>query len=93
MTFAWDPAKAATNLRKHGVSFQEAATVFEDALSATYFDPDHSTQESRYITVGVSRSGRRLIVAPTDRGESIRIISARKTTRREKKQYEEGTQE
>lgn len=93
MIFEWDPEKAAGNLRKHGVSFQEAATVFEDAMSVTYFDPDHSTKESRYLTVGMARSGQLLIVAHTDRGKSLRIISARKTTRRERKQYEEGTKE
>ena len=91
MNFEWDPEKANTNLRKHGVTFQEAATVFEDVLSMTYYDPDHSQDESRYITVGMSRSRRLLIVAHTDRGENIRIISGRKTTRRERKQYEEGT--
>ena len=91
MTFEWDPEKAARNLRKHGVSFEEAATVFGDPLSTTYYDPAHSMGESRYITVGMSRSGRLLIVAHTDRGENIRIISARQTTRRERKQHEEDT--
>ena len=93
MNFEWDPAKAAANLRKHGVSFKEAATIFADALAVTYFDPDHSFEESRFVTVGVARSGRLLIVAHTDRDDNIRIISARKTTRRERKQYEEGTEE
>ena len=91
MNFEWDPEKAARNLRKHGVSFEEAATVFGDPLATTYYDPDHSVAESRYITVGISRSGRLLIVAHTDRGENIRIISARRTTRRERKQHEEDT--
>ncbi|PWU21415.1 MAG: hypothetical protein C5B50_01735 [Verrucomicrobia bacterium] len=91
MNFEWDPEKAAANKRKHGISFEEAATVFADPLSATYYDPAHSVGESRYITVGMSRSGRLLFVAHTDRGEIIRIISARLATRRERKQHEEGT--
>ena len=91
MNFEWDPEKAARNLAKHGVSFEEAATVFGDPLSTTYYDPAHSVGESRYVTVGISRSGRLLIVAHTDRGENIRIISARQTTRRERKQHEEDT--
>jgi len=91
VNFEWDAEKAARNLRKHGVSFPEAASVFGDPLSATYYDPDHSTEEYRYLTVERSASGRLLIVAHTDRGENIRIISARKTTPRERKQYEEGT--
>jgi uncharacterized protein len=88
--FEWDVQKAANNLRKHGVSFEEAATVFGDPLSVTYYDPDHSIAESRYIIVGMSRAGRLLIVAHSDRGENIRIISARQTTARERKQYEEN---
>jgi len=91
VNFEWDVEKAATNLRKHRVSFEEAATVFGFPLAATYYDPAHSTGESRYITVGMSRSGRLLLVAHTDRGENIRIISARQATRRERKQYEEST--
>lgn len=90
MKFEWDPQKADRNLKKHGVSFQEAASVFGDALSITYYDPDHSAKEHRFITVGLSWSGRVLIVAHTDRGGNVRIISARKTTRREKRYYEEG---
>ncbi|HVB88134.1 MAG TPA: BrnT family toxin [Candidatus Dormibacteraeota bacterium] len=89
MNFEWDPRKAAQNLRKHGVSFQEAATIFGDPLSVTYQDPDHSTAEQRFITVGMSSVGRILLLAHADRGESIRIISARKATRRERKHYEE----
>lgn len=90
MEFEWDALKADRNLRKHGVSFHEAATVLEDALSITYHDPDHSATEHRFITVGTSRSGRVLMVAHTDRGEKVRIISARRTTRQERRQYEEG---
>jgi uncharacterized protein len=77
------------NGRKHRVSFQEAATVFGDPLAITYPDPDHSIAEQRFITVGMLSAGRVLIVAHADRSESIRIISARKTTPRERKHYEE----
>mgnify|MGYP001613897053 CR=1 FL=1 len=89
MNFEWDPGKANRNLQKHGVSFHEAATVLADPLSVTYHDSDHSWTEQRRITVGTSRSGRVLIVAHTDREENIRIISARKTTRQERRHYEE----
>ena len=89
MNFEWDPGKANQNRRKHRVSFHEAATVFGDPFSVTYPDPDHSTSEQRFITVGMSSAGRVLIVAHVDRNEIIRIISARKTTQRERKQYEE----
>jgi uncharacterized DUF497 family protein len=87
--FEWDPDKAAKNIKKHQVSFNEAATVFGDPLSMTFFDPDHSVDEDRYITVGLSRLGNLLIVAHTDRGDRIRIISARKATRQERKFYGE----
>ena len=89
MNFEWDPGKARQNLRKHRVSFQEAATVFGDPLAITYPDPDHSVSEYRFITVGLSSAGSFLIVSHADRGESIRIISARKTTGYERKHYEE----
>ena len=89
MNFEWDPEKATRNRRKHGVSFHEAATVFADPLAVTYHDPDHSISEERFITVGMSRSDRVLLVAHSDRGENIRIISARKTTVQERKHYEE----
>ncbi len=89
VNFEWDPGKARQNRRKHRVSFQEAATVFGDPLAVTYPDPDHSLSEQRFITVGMSNGGRVLIVAHVDRDENIRIISARKTTQRERKQYEE----
>jgi len=88
MRFEWDPEKAAANLRKHGVSFSDAATVFGDPLSHTFFDPDHSATEDRCITVGVSRSGTLLVVAHTERGERVRIISARKPTRTERSYHE-----
>ena len=89
MNFEWDPRKATQNRRKHAVSFHEAATVFGDSLSLTYPDPDHSAAEQRFITVGMSDAGRLLIVAHADRGENIRIISARQTTLRERRHYEE----
>jgi len=76
--FEWDPAKAAENLARHGVSFAEAATVFRDKLSATGADPDHSFDEERFVTFGTSTGGRVLVVSHTDRGDTIRIISARK---------------
>ena len=89
MNFEWDPGKARQNRRKHRVSFQEAATVFGDPLAVTYPDPDHSISEQRFITVGMSGGGRVLIVSHVDRNDNVRIISARKTTQRERKQYEE----
>jgi uncharacterized DUF497 family protein len=89
MLFEWDREKAAANLRKHTVSFAEAATVFGDVLSETFFDPDHSQREDRYITIGVSHTGMLLVVAHADRGDVVRIISARKLTRTERRYYEE----
>ena len=90
MQFEWDPEKAASNLRKHGVSFDEAATVFEDDLALTGHDPDHSVGEMRLITFGVSSVGRLLVVSHAERRNRIRIISARPATRPERKLYEEG---
>ena len=90
MTFTWDPEKDAANRRKHAVGFHEAASVLEDPLSTTYPDPAHSRDEQRYVTIGRSRSARTLVVAHADRGETIRIISARLATRRERRFYEEG---
>ncbi len=92
MKFEWDPRKAAKNLSSHGVSFREFATVLGDPLAATAADPDHSSAEDRYITVGSSNRGRPLIVSHTDRGDRVRIISARELTRAERKEYEEETQ-
>lgn len=88
MEFEWDPKKAKDNLRKHDVSFEEATTVFKDALAAIYQDPDHSVRERRYLTIGTSAKGRLLHVAFADRGERIRIINARKVTKRERELYE-----
>ncbi len=90
MRFEWDPAKAKRNLRKHRISFEEASSVFYDPLAATGADPDHSLGEERMITFGISSSGRLLVVAHTERGDTIRIISARAATRHERKIYEEG---
>lgn len=90
--FEWDLYKAKTNLLKHNVAFSEAATVFKDSLSITIYDPDHSDQEDRYITIGASVSGRFLMVAHTDRGNRTRIISARELTRKEIKEYEKEIQ-
>ena len=90
MQFEWDPSKAASNEARHGVSFHEAATVFGDPLSLDYDDPDHSVGEDRSLLVGQSDQGRVLIVAYTERGDAIRIISARETTRGERDTYENG---
>lgn len=90
MDFERDDAKAASNLKKHGVSFTKAMTVFADPLSLTAFDPRHSSDEDRFLSMGTSASGRLLVVAHADRGDVIRIISARPATRRERKDYEDG---
>ena len=91
MDFEWDDQKDEINLRKHGVTFAEAATVFDDPLAITFFDPDHSQEESRFLTIGMSIDGRVLTLSHTDRGENIRIISVRAATRFERKGYENGT--
>ena len=90
MRFEWNADKARLNLRKHGVSFEEASTVFYDQLSATGEDPDHSLGERRFITLGVSSAARVLAVAHADRDDVIRIISARAATAAERRVYEEG---
>lgn len=90
MKFSWDPKKAAANLKKHGVSFEEASTVFHDTLSITGSDPDHSGQEQRFVTFGNSSQDRLLVVAHTDESETIRMISARLVTKQERRIYEEG---
>ena len=90
MRFEWDPDKAAENLAKHGVSFEEAATVFRDVLSATGADPDHLFDEERFVTFGISTGGRLLAIAHTARDDTIRIISARPATPSGGKIYEEG---
>ena len=90
MKIEWDPKKALSNFRKHRVSFEEAVTALRDPMAATGADPDHSVGESRYITFGVSERGRLLVVAHTERGEAIRIISARLARKGERRIYEEG---
>ena len=90
MRFEWDPRKAAANLRKHRISFEEATTALRDNLAVTGRDPDHSTGETRYITFGVSSPARLLVVVHSERGGLVRIISARIATKSERKIYEEG---
>lgn len=88
--FEWDEEKAKANYRKHKVTFEEAVSVFRDPFSITIPDPDHSLNEDRYIDIGVSDKGRVLVVAYTERGTRIRIISCRKATPTERRRYEEG---
>ena len=90
MRFEQDENKAASNLSKHGVSFEEAKTVFDDQLYVDFYDPDHSDDEQRYLIVGESNRGRLIIVSYTERGDSLRLISARVVTRSEREVYEEG---
>jgi uncharacterized DUF497 family protein len=90
MRFEWDLAKAKSNLSKHGVSFEEAATIFGDPLSLTIADPGHSEEENRFVTIGVSSKLRTIVVVHTDRGDAVRIISTRLASTRERKDYEEG---
>ena len=89
--FEWDEKKAKQNLKKHKVSFEEASTIFNDPFSITIPDPDHSIQEERYIDIGISEKGRILIVCYTERGTNIRIISCRKATPMERREYEENS--
>jgi uncharacterized DUF497 family protein len=88
MQFTWDPAKAEENLLAHGVAFQEATTVFGDPLAGTIQDPDHSVGEERLITIGQSSTGQLLVVCHVEEGDTIRIISARRATSHERKDYE-----
>ena len=90
MEFEWDEKKASANLKKHGVSFREAATVFGDPLAITFSDPDHSEQELRCLTLGASLANRFLIVGHTERSGKTRIINARPMTKRERMMYEEN---
>ena len=87
--FEWDPAKDVSNIEKHGISFEEAATIFGDPLSITIDDPDHSTTEIRLLTLGISVQNRLIVVIHTDRAETIRLISARIATPRERRNYEQ----
>ena len=89
MQFEWDTKKATGNIYKHNITFHEAATIFGDPLAITFNDPDHSIKEERYLTFGLSRFKHFLIVSHTDRGDRIRIISARQMTKQERKIYEE----
>jgi len=91
LTFEWDANKARTNQAKHGISFEEASTVFGDPRSSTIPDPVHSAVENRFVIIGASYRGKLLVVAHTERGDNIRIISARAASRRERRDYEEGT--
>jgi len=88
--FAWDGRKAAINLKKHGVDFREATTVFRDPLSITFPDDEHSADEQRFLTIGISRYERILVIAHTEENDTIRIISVRRATQREQKFYEEN---
>ena len=88
LIFEWDEKKAYQNIKKHGVSFEEAATVFSDPLSITIYDPLHSKDEDRFVILGMSNKNRILVVVHTDRDDRIRIISARKAIKKERKQYE-----
>jgi uncharacterized protein len=89
LRFEWDPAKADANERKHGISFTEALTAFSDPLSLTVPDPDHSEREDRFLLLGRSSTGRLLVVTHTERGQAVRIITARPASRRERRDYEE----
>ena len=92
LEFVWDREKAAANLAKHGVDFEDAAIAFDDPLSITIPDPDHSESEERFLLVGQSKTGQLLVIAHTERGNEIRIITARAATRRERQHYEEEPQ-
>jgi uncharacterized DUF497 family protein len=90
LEFTWDPKKAASNLEKHGVSFEEASTAFGDPLSITVHDPDHSEDEPRFVLVGLTFQGKLVVVVHVELEDSIRIVSAREATPRERKDYEQG---
>lgn len=91
VVYEWDARKARANRRKHGVSFTEAATVFLDPLAWSFPDPDHSESELREITIGTTNTGLVVFVAHCQRGDRTRVISARRATRKERRQYEEGS--
>jgi len=88
LLFEWDKVKARTNLEKHGITFDEASTAFEDPLSLTIPDPLHSENENRFVLIGYAYRGSLIVVVHTERGDSVRIISARHATRKEKKRHE-----
>ena len=90
LIFEWDPDKANLNVEKHGVTFDEACTAFEDGLSLTIADPLHSEDEDRYVLIGYSHRNRLLVIVHTDRGDRVRLISARVATRKERRHHEEN---
>ena len=92
LIFEWEPQKAKSNIEKHGVSFEEASTAFQDTLSLAIDDPLHSIDEERVVLIGMSNKNRLLVVVHTERGDNIRIISARKATKEERKNYESNEQ-
>ena len=92
LIFEWEPQKAKSNIKKHGVSFEEASTAFQDTLSLAIDDPLHSIDEERVVLIGMSNKNRLLVVVHTERGDNIRIISARKATKEERKNYESNEQ-
>jgi uncharacterized DUF497 family protein len=92
LIFEWEPQKAKSNLKKHGVSFEEASTAFQDTLSLTIDDPLHSIDEVRAVLIGMSNKNRLLVVVHTEKEDNIRIISARKATKKERKNYESNEQ-
>lgn len=90
LSFEWDPIKAKRNIRVHGITFDEASTAFKDTMSLTIFDPLHSADEDRVILIGNSHQNRLLVVVHTERGDKIRLISARKATKHERETYDEN---
>ncbi|KOR31753.1 hypothetical protein TI05_11640 [Achromatium sp. WMS3] len=90
MDFEWNPQKVEINSKKHGVSFEEASSVFGDTLSVTYPDPEHSMNEERFVMIGLSSKQQVLVISHMYRGETVRIISARPATKREQRFYEHG---
>ncbi len=90
LLFEWDPNKAKENLQTHGISFDEASTAFRDTLSLAIYDPLHSEEEDRFVLIGSSHRNRLLVIVHTDRGDKIRLISARKASQKEREQYEEN---
>ncbi len=90
LLFEWDPNKAKENLEMHGISFDEASTAFHDTLSLAIYDPLHSEEEDRFVLIGSSHRNRLLVIVHTDRGDKIRLVSARKASKKEREQYEEN---
>ncbi len=90
MEFEWDQSKGVSNLRKHGIGFEDATSIFGDPLAFTFRDPDHSVGEARFLTFGVTRTGELLVISHASRNNRTRLISARRATRAERQIYEEG---